>query len=361
MDTKLRQIAVQFAESPNSLTITPLGNGLINETYLIEGPSHSFVLQRINCNVFPEPYLVMENISMLGQHIRQKAASSVHLKFPSVLLTREGQSSYQDENRRFWRALERIYPAESRCHISHPEEFAQVGFALAHFHRLCADLPSSVMHDTLPGFHVTPNYLAQYHQLLERPITVTLDDDLQKCRSFIEARQNDAGILESAKAQGKLADRLIHGDPKLNNFLFEPGTHRIVSLIDLDTVKPGLVHYDIADCLRSCCHDKQNNRFEFERCQVILQSYLQEAGDFFSASDYDYLYAAIWLIPFELGLRFFSDYLNGNRYFKVSAPRQNLNRALAQFALCESIERQRPSLEDFISKLKSSRKANALP
>lgn len=361
MNTELQHIAAQFAESPHSLTIIPLGNGLINESYLIEGPSASFVLQRINGDVFPKPYLLMANISMLEQHIRQKTTSSVQLKFPRVLLTREGRSSYQDENGQFWRALERIYPAESRCHISHPEEFAQVGFALAHFHRLCADLPGSVMHDTLPGFHVTPNYLAQYHQLLAQPLTVTLDDEFEKCRNFIETRQHEVGILESAKAQGKLVDRLIHGDPKLNNFLFEPGTHRIVSLIDLDTVKPGLVHYDIADCLRSCCHDKQNNQFKFERCQIILQNYLQEAGDFFSTSDYDYLYAAIWLIPFELGLRFFNDYLNGNRYFKVSAPRQNLHRALAQFALCESIERQRPKLEDFISKLKSSRNANALP
>jgi len=295
----------------------------------------------------------MENLSMLGRHIRGKAANAARLKIPNILLTRQGQSSYQDEDRRVWRALERIYPAESRSSISHQEEAAQVGFALAHFHRLCADLPSSLMHDTLPGFHVTPHYLAQYRKLLEQPITIGVDTEYRKCQNFIEANQNDAAILEIAKHQGKLTERLIHGDPKLNNFLFEPGTHRIVSLIDLDTVKPGLVHYDIGDCVRSCCHDKTSNQFELERCQVILQSYLQEAGDFFSASDYDYLYAAIWLIPFELGLRFFSDYLNGNRYFKVSTPRQNLNRALAQFALCESIEQQKHTLQRFISNLQN--------
>ena len=353
MDTKLQQIASQFIDAPQDIAVTPLGNGLINDTYLVESRSNSIVLQRINRNVFAQPHWIMENISRLGQHIRGKAANTVHLHIPEIIPTQQGNTYYRDEEGHVWRALERIHPAESRNRIQHDEEAAQIGFALAHFHRLCADLSPQLLHDTLPGFHVTPAYLAQYRQLLAQPISNTVDDEFRSCVAFIESHQNDVDILESAKNRGELKEQLIHGDPKLSNFLFQPGYHQVVSLIDLDTVKPGLVHYDIADCLRSCCHDRESNHFDLSRCEIILQNYLAEANGYFSIKDYDYLYAAIWLIPFELGMRFFSDYLNGNRYFKISEPRQNLKRALAQFALSDSIERQKTNLQQFIYDLRN--------
>lgn len=352
MNSGLRHVAAQFADGFSEFAITPLGNGLINDTYLVKGIATSFVLQRLNADVFPEPRKVLNNLAQLGQHIREKAANSVRLQIPDIIPTRLGDSLHEDENNRIWRALELIQPAESRNSIRHADEAAQIGFALAHFHRLCADLPAESLHDTLPGFHVTPGYLQQYQHLMAQPLNVTIDDSFRRCQAFIDSHRHDAYILENARNSGELKDKVIHGDPKLNNFLFKPGTHRVVSLIDLDTVKPGLLHYDIADCLRSCCHDRESNRFDLERCQIILENYLQEANDFFRANDYDYLYAAIWLIPFELGLRFFNDYLNGNRYFKVTEPRQNLNRALAQFALCDSIEQQQASLQRCIRRLK---------
>ncbi|MGY6277707.1 phosphotransferase enzyme family protein [Methylomonas sp. MgM2] len=360
MTTKLQQIAAQFTNvGPEHLVITPLGNGLINDTYLVESASSSFVLQRINSNVFSQPKQVVENLARLGRYLRKNADYAQCLRIPDILPTRQGETSYRDQDRQLWRALERIHPAESRNRITHDGEAAQIGLALAGFHRLCSGLSTSDLHDTLPGFHVTPAYLVQYQQLLARPVKVAVDDEFQRCRAFIESRQNDVDILESAKARGELKEHLIHGDPKLNNFLFQPGTDRIVSLIDLDTIKPGLLHYDIADCLRSCCHDRQSNQFDLYRCRIILENYLDKADDFFRAKDYDYLYAAIWLIPFELGLRFFTDYLNGNRYFKTSKPRQNLERALAQFALCDSIERQKTALELFIFNLKDGTRNTA--
>jgi len=360
LDTnKLQTIAAQFTASQNPFAITPLGNGLINDTYLVESLSSSFVLQRINGDVFSQPHRIMENLSKLGQHIRKKASDTVRLRIPDIILTRQGKPSYRDEENNVWRALERIYPAESRNHILHEQEAAEIGFALGHFHRLCADLSPSLLHDTLPGFHVTPNYLAQFQRLLTQPIKVAIDDEFRQCQAFIEAHENDVSILENAKSRGELKEQLIHGDPKLNNFLFQPGSNHVVSLIDLDTVKPGLIHYDIADCLRSCCHDRETNCFNLDRCEIILKNYLAEADDFFSEQDYDHLYAAIWLIPFELGLRFFSDYLNGNRYFKVTGPRHNLKRAQAQFALCDSIEKQKASLHQYINSLKLSTRRNS--
>jgi Ser/Thr protein kinase RdoA (MazF antagonist) len=203
----------------------------------------------------------------------------------------------------------------------------------------------------LPGFHITPQYFQQYQVAINQALSVEDDPEFRFCRDFIASQADKLSILEDAKQRGELVERVIHGDPKLNNFLFQPDSQTIISLIDLDTVKPGLVHYDIGDCLRSCCHLTDSNQFDLARCEIILNSYLQEAGGFFSAADYDYLYAAIWLIPFELGLRFFSDYLQGNRYFKIQHPQHNLQRAKAQFELCADIERQQLQIKTLISAL----------
>lgn len=352
MNAALLAVAEQFAAGHAVQAISYLGNGLINDTYLVATADDSFVLQRINPKVFPEPHRVIHNLSQLTKHLQQKPVGSVRLKIPELLPADDGQGFYQDDQQQLWRALEWIHPAESREHISNDAEAAQVGLALGHFHQLCSDMSADALLDTLPGFHITPEYFQYYQQLLRQPLQVSKDAEFQECQAFIQTHQAQVHVLESAKQRGELHSRVIHGDPKLNNFLFKPDIDQIVSLIDLDTVKPGLVHYDIGDCLRSSCHDKQTNQFNLARCQIILQHYVQEAGSFLGATDYDYLYAAIWLIPFELGMRFFSDYLNGNHYFRVKQPRHNLDRALAQFALCDSIQAQRSELQTIIHELR---------
>lgn len=351
------EAAAQFSSGRGALAVKPLGNGLINDTYLAREDGIGFVLQRINAQVFPEPRQVMHNLAQLNRHIDQKEPASVRLKIPKILCTGHDESYYQDADQQIWRALELIENTESRERLQNPGEAEQVGAALGHFHRLCADLPADALYDTLPGFHITPAYLAQYDQILQSSSTSANDQDLLRCQAFIAAHRREADVLENAKICGKLHDRVIHGDPKLNNFLFEQDGERIVSLIDLDTVKPGLVHYDIGDCLRSCCHDRETQTFNLVFGKIILDSYLREAGEFFTSHDYDYLYPAIWLIPFELGLRFFTDYLNGDRYFKTTAPRQNLARALEQFALCLSIEQQQDALKTYIADLKAKHTA----
>ena len=351
MKQRLITIAQQFAGDQPILAINPLGNGLINDTYQVSCANTEFVLQRINHQVFNNPEAVMANLQQLQQHLAKLNSHTIKLKLPATLLNQQQTSLYQDPQQQFWRALELISPSESREQLSNDQEAAQVGFALGHFHRLCSELPIDQLHDTLPGFHITPSYFASYQSLCQQ---VSLDIDCAQqhaCHRFIANHTDQIQVLEQAKQQGELKQRVIHGDPKLNNFLFTPGSDQIISLIDLDTVKPGLVHYDIGDCLRSCCHRSAGNQFDLPRCEIILKSYLNEAGHFFSEADYHYLYPAIWLIPFELGLRFFNDYLNGNRYFKTSYAKQNLDRASAQFELCADIEKQQTQIKTLISQL----------
>ncbi len=325
--------------------ITSLGNGLINDTYLIATPSSSFVLQRINRSVFPVPEQIMANLAALNRHIAQKNSASVLLQIPEILKTANNESLYRDGHGDCWRALSFIANSESLETIGTLNDVEQAGFALGHFHRLISDLDPLLLHDTLPGFHIAPEYLKHYHRLSPQD---------GYCAEFIARFQHIAADLEAAKQQGLLLLRVIHGDPKLNNFLFDKHSKKIVSIIDLDTVKPGLIHYDIGDCVRSCCCTAEPVGFDLDICAALLKSYLDEAGAFFTEHDYHYLYPAIRLIPFELGLRFYTDYLAGNRYFKVTEPEQNLHRATDQFRLCASIMAQEQALKNLILQLQNT-------
>jgi len=346
--TKLK-IASQF--HPAVREINPLGNGLINDTFLVSTACSSFVLQRINRQVFPKPELIMDNLKTLSQHIEKKPSDSVKLQIPCLLPTQQAESCFYDEKSDCWRALTYIANTESLEQLVDIDDAEQVGFALGHFHRLISDLDPLTLHDTLPGFHIAPGYLAHYHQVINLPSPETRSLESRYCVNFIAKWQHLADSLETPKQQGLLPLRVIHGDPKLNNFLFDKHSRKIVSIIDLDTVKPGLIHYDVGDCLRSCCHDTETETFNLDSCARLLTAYLSEAGAFFSDADYHFLYPAIELIPFELGLRFYTDYLEGNRYFKVSDPKENLQRACSQFHLCESIMAQKADIQSLIALL----------
>jgi Ser/Thr protein kinase RdoA (MazF antagonist) len=177
---------------------------------------------------------------------------------------------------------------------------------------------------------------------------------------FIEARREWAPVLERARERGQLQMRPVHGDPKVNNVMIEESTGRAISLVDLDTVKPGLIHYDIGDCMRSGCNPMGEEteqweavHFEPEIGQAILTGYLTQARHFLNEADYDYLFDSVRLMTFELGVRFFTDYLAGNVYFKVKHPEHNLLRALVQFKLTESIEAHESDIRNMIQSMVS--------
>lgn len=358
MLTSLLQIAKQFTTDGEICTVKKFGSGLINDTYRVSTLSKKhrhFVLQRINSEVFPKPQWVMENLRTLLFHINKSSDQQAQLTLPEIITTHSGQLVYQDNKQQFWRAISYIENSQSFEVITQASDAEQVGSALREFHRRVCDLPVTLLHDTLPGFHITPYYLAEYQQI--KPVKQE-SSEMRFCREFIAQHQQQADVLETAKQQGLLAVRVIHGDPKLNNLLFCKTTRQAISIIDLDTIKPGLVHYDIGDCLRSCWQTNNPIRFDLDICNLILSCYLEQTRDFFTAHDYDYLYPAIQLLPFELGLRFFTDYLQGNRYFKVSEPEQNLHRACRQFQLMQSIQGQQKEIKGLVNSLKKCNLSN---
>lgn len=343
----LLSIAQQFSATAHQLTA--LGNGLINDTFLVNTATEPFVLQRINQQVFPHPELISANLSALNQHLSQKRSDRKKLELPKPVHTLSNHAFFVDKSGGFWRALSYIANSESLESPRQINDSRQTGFALGHFHQLFSNLSEDALHDTLPGFHITPHYLQQYQQIS----TEHSDKTDYFCQQFIETHQAISYDLEHAKQQGYLKLRIIHGDPKLDNFLFDQDSHNIIGLIDLDTVKPGLVHYDIGDGLRSCCHISKTDQFDLTVCEAWLAAYLKEAEGFFTQADFEYLYPCIRLIPFELGLRFYTDYLNGNLYFKTTSPNTNLLRAQAQFRLCADIINKESAIKNLLQALAS--------
>lgn len=348
-------VLAAYEQVTSRCRVSPLSGGLINDTYRVDGGEVAWVLQRINSEVFPDPSRVMANLRQLENHVMLQSTRTPGLSLPVIRKTLSGADFMTDDNGVLWRGLSLIPDARNLSRISHREEAVEIGRTLGWFHQLTETLDVGLLSDTLPGFHVAPGYLADLDRWIERSPRISLvSADLLQ---FIDQRRDRIGILESARSTGKLRLRVMHGDPKLDNVLFSTSETRAVSIVDLDTVKPGLIHYDLGDCFRSSCNVSRGGgicaQFDAQIFEAVLEGYLMEAGSSLTAFDMEYLYPAIWLLPFELGIRFLSDHLAGDRYFKVGAPGENLERALRQFALLEDIESQRGDLEASIAKARA--------
>jgi Ser/Thr protein kinase RdoA (MazF antagonist) len=338
-----------FVAGTDVVRLETLGRGLINDTYLVTTTTRRFVLQRINTHVFPDPVAVMANMRRVTDHVSQLGGGTgiPRWQLPSVIPTLTGADVHCDEKGKYWRAISYIENTRGLDSVRNPVHATEVGRVLGRFHVLSSEIPPETLHDTLPGFHETPGYLKNLDAAVAACDRSRLSPDtVPKALEYVESRRDTANVLEAGRLRGDLRLRVIHGDPKLDNVLFDIGSDDAVSLIDLDTVKPGLIHYDIGDCLRSCCNmaDKENGErqaaFDLDCCRAILRGYLAETRETLSPADQAYLYDAIRLLPFELGLRFLTDHLVGDVYFKVDWAGQNLSRALSQFQLARSVEAQ---------------------
>jgi len=354
---KAALIAPKFDVAGRLVTVETTGDGNVNDTYLVvfrtTFSEERFILQRINKKVFPRPDYIMANMRVLTEHAHQRIEAEAHIadriwQLPRLISAKDGQDFVLDGDEDYWRAISLIASAHSYGQVQSVEHAREAGFVLGNFQRLISDLPVDKLHDTLEGFRITPRYLDKFDAALAAPegqARLKSSLEAERCHRFIEARRAWSSVLEDAKARGELHLRPTHGDPKISNIMIDDATGKGTCIVDLDTVKPGLIHYDFGDCLRSCCNpageevqDLSRVFFDTDLCEAIVKGYMAQAKDFLSDADRGYLFDAIRLIAFELGLRFFADYIAGDVYFKTRYDGQNLNRARVQLKLVESIE-----------------------
>ncbi len=360
---KAALMAPKFDVAGRLVTVENTGEGNVNDTYLAifrtTFSEERFILQRINQHVFPKPEYIMENMRVVTEHGHRRLEDEAYhtdriWQLPRIIPAKDGHDFAIDGAGDYWRAISLIASAHSYNQVQSIEHAHEVGFVLGHFQKMLDGLSPDRLRDTLVGFHVTPGYLAKLDASLrtaDGQTRLKSSPEAERCHRFVEARRPWCSILEDARARGELSLRPVHGDPKITNIMIDDATGKGTSIVDLDTVKPGLIHYDFGDCLRSSCNpageevqDLSRVLFDTDLCEAIVKGYMAHAREFLTEADRHYLFDSIRLIAFELGLRFFADYIAGDVYFKTRYDGQNLNRARVQFKLTESIEAREKSI-----------------
>lgn len=370
--TDLSLLIGRFNVKGRLVALQPFGCGNINDTYLAiyrnTFTESQLILQRVNRNVFPAPEKIMANMHEITRHCHEKLEADAVAgrddrvwQMPRIVKAKDSRDYVVDESGDIWRVITRIMSAHAFDVAQGPEHALECGAALGHFHYLISDMDPKSISDPLPGFHVTSAYLKTYDETLSTGYAKELLSSSMEARrlaAFIEERRGLATCLEKALAEGELTKRMFHGDPKVNNIMIDDVTGKGTAMIDLDTVSPGLVHMDFGDALRSICNPSGEEAtalskvvFDEDLATAFCKGYMREAGAFLTESDRAFFYDSIRLLPFELGLRFFNDYLSGDVYFKTKVPGQNLNRARVQFRLCESVEARERSIRGMLARL----------
>ena len=351
-EAAIRSILSRFAvDSDDRPPIRPFGGGHINSTYLC-GTNPPTVLQRVNRAVFPNPVAVMENVSGVTAHLRRKIADEggdPERETLTLIPDRTTGLPYVvGDDGEIYR-LSLLLPGVSR-EIPEPDALYRAAKTYGRFVRRLADFPAKKLCEVIPAFHDTRARLAAFQEAVKAD-RVGRVAGVQPEIAFVLARASDCGVVCDALDAGELPIRVTHNDTKLNNFLFDGKTGECLSLIDLDTVMPGSLLFDYGDALRSGASsaaedetDLSKVRFRVENIAAFTRGFLEEFGDDITKRERELLPFSIKLMTLECGMRFLSDYLSGDVYFRVSHPSHNLDRARNQFALVRDIEPQLDAL-----------------
>ena len=319
--------------------------GHINRTYLLG----RYILQRINIFVFTKPVELMENIVAVTEFIKARGGYTLRVYF-----ARDGKPYYIDGDGGFWRCYNYVENSCSLQAANGPDDAYRAARAFGEFQRMLDGFPIEKLHETIPDFHNT----ARRYEALEAAIAAdqaNRKDEVEAEIAFARGRKADCSLLEPLVAAGKIPVRATHNDTKLNNVLFDKDTRQALCVVDLDTIMPGLSLYDFGDCLRFMGNTAKEDERDLSLVQFSLplfeaytKGYLEACGAALTPDEIRMLPFSVKLMTFECGMRFLTDYLNGDVYFRVHKPDDNLARCRTQFRLVEHIERLLPEMEAYV-------------
>ena len=356
----LLQIVSEFCISYKVRSIIPLGNGLINDTFLvniIEPDSPDYVLQRINHHVFQDVELLQDNIEKVTRHIRQKLAEQgeddIDRKVLTLIPTREGKTYYFD-GESYWRVTVFI-PRTQTLDVVNAQTAESAGEAFGRFESMLADIPYT-LGEPIPHFHDLEYRLKQLDDAVRDNKAGRLEQVKDLCQYVIEKGPSLAAANEWLR-KGLLPTRICHCDPKVNNVLFDEDG-QVLCVIDLDTVMPSYIFSDYGDFLRTAANftseddpDETKVGFNMEVFKAFTKGYLCEAKTFLTDFEISKLPFGASLFPFMQAVRFLTDYLNGDTYYKTAYESHNLVRTKNQLALYESVCRHNQEMDSYIKEL----------
>lgn len=344
-DPVLSPILAQFPAARGVLSCERYGNGHINETYRVRSENGEFILQKINKNVFKDPEAVMHNIEGVTAHLSAKYSAmglDPKRKTLTVNRTEEGKSFFVSEAGEYYRLYDFVKNNVTYDAPKTVEEFAMAGRAFSEFASLLADYPAKELLEVIPRFHDTPNRFRLFTEAvasdpLGRAKEVASEID------FYLKREKFMHVLQDALAAGKLPLRVTHNDTKLNNILFDAKTGAPLCVIDLDTVMPGFTVNDFGDAIRFGANTAAEDEtdlslvtFSLERYRAYAAAYLEAEG--LTETEKELLPEGALMMTVECGMRFLTDYLLGDTYFRIHRPHHNLDRARTQIRLAEHME-----------------------
>ena len=363
-DRNLEDAIYAFGFGNRCSYVKPFGAGHINETYAVYMPGESgdelaYVLQRVNSNVFKDPAGVMDNIFGVTEYLRnviRREGGDPDRETLSYIKTKSGCNYFEDSEGEPWRCYNFI--PDSVCYqlVEEPEQFYQSGSSFGHFLKQLSDYPASKLNETIPDFHNTIRRFEAFQVALTRD----LKNRAASCRPEIDfalAREKDCGVLVEQQDAGILPLRVTHNDTKLNNILFDEKTGKGLCIIDLDTIMPGLAANDFGDSIRfgaATAEEDEPNldlmHFDISLYELYVKGYLEETKDVLTEAEIGSLPWGARLMTLECGIRFLTDYLQGDTYFKTDYPEHNLIRARTQFRLVDEMEQQFERMQEIVQK-----------
>lgn len=363
-DRNLEDAIYAFGFGNRCSYVKPFGAGHINETYAVYMPGEggdelAYVLQRVNSNVFKDPAGVMDNIFGVTEYLRnviRREGGDPDRETLSYIKTKSGCNYFEDSEGEPWRCYNFI--PDSVCYqlVEEPEQFYQSGSSFGHFLKQLSDYPASKLNETIPDFHNTIRRFEAFQVALKRDLKNRADS----CRpeiDFVLAREKDCGVLVHQQDEGILPLRVTHNDTKLNNILFDEKTGKGLCIIDLDTIMPGLAANDFGDSIRfgaATAEEDEPNldlmHFDISLYELYVKGYLEETKDVLTEAEIGSLPWGARLMTLECGIRFLTDYLQGDTYFKTDYPEHNLIRARTQFRLVDEMEQQFERMQEIVQK-----------
>ena len=363
--TDLAAIANEFALHGRFAGGEPYGSGHINDTFAVrfdqkDGPVR-YIVQRINHRVFKNVPALMENIQRVTTHVSNRVGvkgTGDNLRRALALVpARNGSSFFCDAEGGYWRCYHFIERAQTYDLVTSTRQAHEAARAFGEFQHMLVDLPGARLHETIPDFHHTLSRFAAFRRAITNDVRARAKQ-AQAEIDFALSRESMAGVLLDLQARGEIPERITHNDTKFNNVMLDDQTGDGLCVIDLDTVMPGLALYDFGDMVRSATNSAAEDETDLSKVTMrlpifegLLAGYIASAGSFLNAAERAHLAFAGKLITFEIGLRFLTDFLEGDVYFKTKRPHHNLERSRNQFALVRSIEQQECAMQTLADSL----------
>jgi len=349
----MNAVASQFRVKGLVCECSRYGHGHINETYLVTCDSGlSYILQKINKNIFTKPEELMENIAATTAFIASHSddpRTSMHL-----VPTQNGGTFYKDEKGEYWRMYEFVPSTICLQKAESPKDFYYSGLAFGRFQRELADFPAQTLHEPIVDFHNTRARFGQLHAAMEK----NFENRKELCKQELEfalARECEGGAIVDKLASGELPLRVTHNDTKLNNILFDFDTRTPLCVIDLDTIMPGSSLYDYGDSIRFGASTAAEDEKDLDKvwCDMELfrtytEGFLEGCGGSLTPLEVEMLPMGAKMMTLECGIRFLADYLNGDTYFRTHYAGQNLDRARTQFKLVADMENKWETMHNIV-------------